>query len=346
MTIKKVGSKFQLISKTGKNLGTFPTKAAAEKREKQVKFFKNTKKADSMVRLGEFKKHLLQHAGDDYDMSDDEQREAASCLYIAVEELEREDYLIRVAQANDKTLEDIMADAQPRLDDGTPVDLLSGAEATGMLVIERKRSGETGNIDGDDMTGNTNEHDHSFDPAIAGFTSPDADDGHVHWVDTRMSSTGPGGAGFHIHSTNATPLARNDDLIVIGDEVQVARGDFGGLEIGGKDLGESDTEFDGIFTGIERAQHTGTERKKRLPGQAMKKAGEMDNPGVSGLPLTTRQRGSALNNLSTRESRERADRAESKKKRRITGQERLFGKLDPDAQDVALLPPAKQNISF
>lgn len=43
MTIKKTGDKFRLVSKTGKNLGTFSTRAAAEKREKQVQFFKNKK---------------------------------------------------------------------------------------------------------------------------------------------------------------------------------------------------------------------------------------------------------------------------------------------------------------
>ncbi|MCK5644534.1 MAG: hypothetical protein KAJ19_27295, partial [Gammaproteobacteria bacterium] len=142
----------------------------------------------------------------------------------------------------------------------------------------------------------------------------------------------------------ATPLARNDDLIIFGDEAAIARGDFGGLEIGGLDYGGTETEFDGIFTGIDRASAPYGGKKKKP--ETRRRAGEMDNPGVSGLPLTTRNRGSALNNLATRESRERADRAESKKKRRITGQERLFGKLDPDAQDVALLPPAKQNISF
>ncbi len=348
MTIKKKGNKFQLISKTGKNLGTFPTEAAAQKREKQVNAFKNTKKSDGnpidVITATAFKKSFLADVHERYDMNDAEQRETASCIYIAMDEIEREDTLQQIARAGDKTLEAIMADAKPRLDDGTPVDLLSGSATTGMLVIERLRSGETGNIDGDDMTGNTNEHDHSFDPAIAGFTSPDAADGHVHWVDTRMSSTGPGGTGFHIHSTNATPLARNDDLIIFGDEAAIARGDFGGLEIGGLDYGGTETEFDGIFTGIDRASAPYGGKKKKP--ETRRRAGEMDNPGVSGLPLTTRNRGSALNNLATRESRERADRAESKKKRRITGQERLFGKLDPDAQDVALLPPAKQNISF
>lgn len=41
-SIRKVGSKFRLVSKsTGKNLGTYDTKAGAEKRERQVQYFKH-----------------------------------------------------------------------------------------------------------------------------------------------------------------------------------------------------------------------------------------------------------------------------------------------------------------
>lgn len=41
-TIVKSGSKFKLVSKkTGKNLGTYPTRAGAEKRERQVQYFKH-----------------------------------------------------------------------------------------------------------------------------------------------------------------------------------------------------------------------------------------------------------------------------------------------------------------
>ena len=40
--IVKVGSQYRLVSKSsGKNLGTYPTKAGAEKREKQVQYFKH-----------------------------------------------------------------------------------------------------------------------------------------------------------------------------------------------------------------------------------------------------------------------------------------------------------------
>ena len=40
MTIRKVGSQYRLVSKTGKNLGTFDTRAEAQKHEKQVNYFK------------------------------------------------------------------------------------------------------------------------------------------------------------------------------------------------------------------------------------------------------------------------------------------------------------------
>lgn len=40
--IVKVGNKYRLVSKkTGKNLGTYPSKAGAEKRERQVQYFKH-----------------------------------------------------------------------------------------------------------------------------------------------------------------------------------------------------------------------------------------------------------------------------------------------------------------
>lgn len=43
MTIKKTDSGYKLVSKSGKNLGTSKTKAGAEKREKQVNYFKHKK---------------------------------------------------------------------------------------------------------------------------------------------------------------------------------------------------------------------------------------------------------------------------------------------------------------
>ena len=40
--IVKSGAGYKLVSKkTGKNLGTYPTKAGAEKRERQVQYFKH-----------------------------------------------------------------------------------------------------------------------------------------------------------------------------------------------------------------------------------------------------------------------------------------------------------------
>lgn len=313
MTIKKVGSKFQLISSTGKNLGTFPTKEAAEKREKQVKFFKNTKKADSMVRLADFKQHLLQHTSDDFDMQDDEQREAASCLYIAVVELEREDRLRTIAKASDKSLEELMADARPELDDGTRVDLASGAAGTCMLVIERKRDGgsrETGNLMGLSPTGFTNEHDHMYNSLVAGFTTPWDVDGHVHWVDVRRESTGQGGAGYHIHTTQPFEVQRDDLIFFEGDEI-VRRSDFGGITLSERDVGESTMEFDGLFTGVSRAQHPTPEmekKKKKEEFREQTKAADRD-PARRGLPMTTRERerGNLLDNLSTREARSRQE---------------------------------------
>lgn len=44
MSIVRVGGKFRLVSKkTGKNLGTYDTKAGAMEREKQVQYFKHMK---------------------------------------------------------------------------------------------------------------------------------------------------------------------------------------------------------------------------------------------------------------------------------------------------------------
>jgi hypothetical protein len=47
MTIRKVKSGYRLVSKKGKNLGTYKNKAGAETREKQVEFFKKKKAAKS-----------------------------------------------------------------------------------------------------------------------------------------------------------------------------------------------------------------------------------------------------------------------------------------------------------
>lgn len=44
MTIRKVKGGFRLVSKKGKSLGTFKTRAGAKKRERQVQFFKHLKK--------------------------------------------------------------------------------------------------------------------------------------------------------------------------------------------------------------------------------------------------------------------------------------------------------------
>jgi hypothetical protein len=39
--IRKVGSHYELKSQSGKNLGHFPTKAKAEKHEREVNYFKH-----------------------------------------------------------------------------------------------------------------------------------------------------------------------------------------------------------------------------------------------------------------------------------------------------------------
>lgn len=45
--IRKEGSKYVLVSHTGKNLGTFDSRAGAEKREKEIQFFKHTEAGDT-----------------------------------------------------------------------------------------------------------------------------------------------------------------------------------------------------------------------------------------------------------------------------------------------------------
>ena len=47
MTIRKVKGGFRLLSKKGKNLGTFPTKKKAQARERQVNFFKRKRSKKS-----------------------------------------------------------------------------------------------------------------------------------------------------------------------------------------------------------------------------------------------------------------------------------------------------------
>lgn len=42
-TIRRIGDQYRLISGSGKNLGTSPTKAGAEKREREVEYFKHKK---------------------------------------------------------------------------------------------------------------------------------------------------------------------------------------------------------------------------------------------------------------------------------------------------------------
>jgi hypothetical protein len=43
MTIRKVKSGYRLVSKKGKNLGTYKSKEGAKRREQQVQYFKKAK---------------------------------------------------------------------------------------------------------------------------------------------------------------------------------------------------------------------------------------------------------------------------------------------------------------
>ena len=47
MTIRKVKGRFRLVSKKGRNLGEFGSRVGAEKRERQVQFFKHKRKGKS-----------------------------------------------------------------------------------------------------------------------------------------------------------------------------------------------------------------------------------------------------------------------------------------------------------
>lgn len=43
MTIRKVKAGYRLVSKKGKNLGTYKSKEGAKRRERQVQYFKKAK---------------------------------------------------------------------------------------------------------------------------------------------------------------------------------------------------------------------------------------------------------------------------------------------------------------
>lgn len=43
MTIRKTKNGYRLVSRKGKNLGTYSSKSGAEKRERQVQYFKHKK---------------------------------------------------------------------------------------------------------------------------------------------------------------------------------------------------------------------------------------------------------------------------------------------------------------
>jgi hypothetical protein len=51
-TIRKMGSQYRLLSKKGKNLGTFDSKAGAEKHEREVQYFKHKNMEEDISRRG------------------------------------------------------------------------------------------------------------------------------------------------------------------------------------------------------------------------------------------------------------------------------------------------------
>jgi hypothetical protein len=46
-----MGSQYRLLSKKGKNLGTFPSKSGAEKHEREVQYFKHMSEEDEQFNL-------------------------------------------------------------------------------------------------------------------------------------------------------------------------------------------------------------------------------------------------------------------------------------------------------
>jgi len=56
--IKKTGSKYVVVAESGRKMGTYDTKKAAEKRLRQIEFFKHLK-SNSKLRVGLKKKSLL-----------------------------------------------------------------------------------------------------------------------------------------------------------------------------------------------------------------------------------------------------------------------------------------------
>ena len=57
--IEKSGGKYELVSRSGKNLGKYDTKAGAEKREKQVEYFKHAKEGDKDEERSAIIKHEI-----------------------------------------------------------------------------------------------------------------------------------------------------------------------------------------------------------------------------------------------------------------------------------------------
>lgn len=63
--IEKTGGKYELVSHSGKDLGKYSSKAGAEKREKQVEYFKHAKESEEdnpYHRLGKLSERVLDEA--------------------------------------------------------------------------------------------------------------------------------------------------------------------------------------------------------------------------------------------------------------------------------------------
>jgi hypothetical protein len=71
-TIRKVSGGYRLVSKKGKNLGTYPTHAGAEKRERQVQYFKHMGEDAAgvgVVKNSKDPRYVMATAGDQNDVT-------------------------------------------------------------------------------------------------------------------------------------------------------------------------------------------------------------------------------------------------------------------------------------
>jgi hypothetical protein len=62
MTIRKVKGRYRLVSRKGRNLGTFSSRSAAAERERQIRFFKAAKRYGVRLRRMAHRKRHKKHA--------------------------------------------------------------------------------------------------------------------------------------------------------------------------------------------------------------------------------------------------------------------------------------------